>query len=920
MRALLSWGLVASVCLIPYKGWSQSPPPQPPPPIDKIDVNALQSAIKAALNCGANYLMRMEETNSVGFFYPPTILSNVVSYKDTKIIEEYYRIEKVEVPIYKPIYESYETFAVGGGDSAAGAKAMKKVTKNRVIGQEKIGSTNVERVVLDDKGPLVRKRTIYLDPVYEVNTYWTDGFWGMNGMSLYILIKCGYWDKTNLVADVAKNMAIVLDYSGLPDMTFDVAWLAAAFTIVPDKRYEKLRDRLINKLLDGQVVEGPARGLWGPVCIRGETLAAMIAYEQSLGRALAKAKEKLKAANDQALDRGSGKGKSREKSGVRSREDTVSDAEGMLKDFQRSYLHYAQQGTRFENVTDTFVLEDKTTMLGLPYYIYNQTLADMESTALALFAIREAADNKCLPDTIAKPTGAQSKTLIAQEKTSAVLARAAAAIAALQKKDGTWDESNIHQPLTAFLSLGLPPLETTKTFQLNSPTTMVSVVQAYSAFLDIGGVVGQDKIAGKYKSVLDNGAQAALNSLQTFADKPSMKNNAGRLTPPYDLYAKAAPIRQTPAGSDRRDLLLRLTFFLVNQQRDDGSWRNPVSVGLSSSLVAFWDETQRQAHEKRMGKLPPEKRVPFHNMTYRGHYRSTLRLINGPFLSTAHAMLYLLGEVREPVFGYFSAAGETATPPLVPAALDVLSREKGIPLTSIRVTPQTPMGIVMRVPVIFISSAITPDDKITILLSRYSGGMGFLIIEKPATADADWENKWATIIGASRAGSVPESVSFLQGLPFKPDMRGLYDSVGQLAAVFLPPVIQQTQGGSTSPNPRIAMTAASILRTYIDPAYFTDDYPIKLKGFTGDPFVARVASLELLASALKAQQAQMPDRAVAPAATPSPANAAPAQPAADSAATAEKPAAQDDLLETTEEGIPVPKPKEAAPPKADEVW
>ena len=69
--------------------------------------------------------------------------------------------------------------------------------------------------------------------------------------------------------DTAQRLADYLDAYGLPDRTWDLAWLTVAFANLPQtvELNKTLTERMVRKLLLGQVTEGPGAGLWGPVAI-----------------------------------------------------------------------------------------------------------------------------------------------------------------------------------------------------------------------------------------------------------------------------------------------------------------------------------------------------------------------------------------------------------------------------------------------------------------------------------------------------------------------------------------------------------------------------------------------------------------------------------------------------------------------------
>ncbi len=929
LRRFQSWIILAAFFTFFSRGFGQGAlVPAPVPAMDKIDAGALQGAVRAAMACGAEYLMSAEETNQCGFLFAPVSYSNIVSYSDTKEVESRYKLliqTNRQVTSrharMKPVFESYETFEVGTGASGVDARNLRKVTKQRVIGQKPdgflmvtqilydasrplasnqtvIGTVTITQTLADVNGPFAVKRQVPINPVWARQVYWNDGLLGLNGMGMYVLLKCGYYEKNNMLQSVARNISSHIEYYGMPDLTWDVAWLAAAFANIPDPKFNATRDRLVNRLLDGQIVEGAARGMWGPVCIRGETLGAMLAYEQTLTKAFAKAKDELAKRPDYKL-----------------RQTMVNESEETLKSFQKSYLMVAQQGLRFEQVTNTFVTgspDERIIQLGLPYYIYNQAVADMESTALALFAIREAAKNKALPAKTVMPVGARKTKLLEGEMPQAILARTAAALAAMQKQDGTWDEANKFQPISVFIPFGMPALKPEEVLVLESPQTLLSTVQGLSALVDLGYVVGYDRLMGKYRANVDAGYKAVVEKLEAFLGNPAAKEGVGRLVPPYDLSGKAPVLMQPgvfPEG--RRDLWSRMAYHLVLLQKDDGSWPGVNGVFTSSGLLAQYDAQTRKDHELQQARLPEEKRVPYNRTQARAVLYRGMRPMPGGYLATCQSMLHLLAGVREPVVGFFDEKADAAMPPVLKAACNGLGRETGVSVTPLRVTPRSEAGLVIRLPVVYLDGAALPEMPQTkALLAAYCQGTGFLVIEKPVNANPDFETKWAAIING-KAGNVPDNIEFMKNLAGKAAMRGLFGGNGQLTGVFMPQV--KDAAGMVTVDARVVTVVAAILKQHAPSAYFEGEYPVKVNGDPDSPFVTRIVMREQLSLASRAAPQALPDRAAGTPVTTVPTASPPP-------AAVVKPGPGEEPVETTDTGVPVPRTQSRGGTKTDEVW
>ena len=353
-----------------------------PPQAKNIPPVALNITVRASLACGSAYLLNQIKTNYLHYAAPPMTTRKVTGWKSNKTYTVKYSWK--DVPAYKNIYEEYETFAVGSSQSVE-ARKMGKVKRRRVIGTKKCGTQ--KRLFRDPKGDVVRTHTQHLGPIYgEGAEYWGGYVTGDSALALLALLKSGIPETNPILIQQADLLDSYVNTFGISDLTWNVAWMATAFSNLRNKKYDKTRSMLINRILDGQVTDGRARGMWGPICVNRRILSSLVAHEGNLGETLKQLKAKLK-----------------KKPKSSARRQAVEETEQKLKAFEDIYRSITQQGLRFDNIQKRFLLKDSSWdtqqrfMAGLPYYFYNRTLADMESTSLALYAIREAAENGYLP-------------------------------------------------------------------------------------------------------------------------------------------------------------------------------------------------------------------------------------------------------------------------------------------------------------------------------------------------------------------------------------------------------------------------------------------------------------------------------------------------------------------------------------------
>jgi hypothetical protein len=852
LSALILSGLPVSLFAAPL-------PPLPPIPAStQIDADNLSLATRAALVCGARYLLSDIETNETGYLVPPLIIKQIKEYQEKIPIELHYR--KVIVPLKKPVYEKYETMGTTKeGQSTDATRKIQKLTKQRIIGWEDTGKTQ-ERLVLDPNGPIVEQRFQYKNPIYESKITWPNNFLGLNGMALYALLKSGSVEQDGWVKTAIRTLDGDLTLRGIPDTTFDLAWLVAAFSLVNDKEFFTNRDRMISKLLDGQIVESPGRGLWGPVSIRTDLLAAMISHERNLADRWDKAKAKLKELPDN---------KSRLKS--------VQDAESAFRNFQVQYKPITQHGLRFETCTERLIIglskEDTVILPGLPFYFYTQNLGDIENTALALFALREAAKNNCLPKTVWRPLGATQSPVLQPEPPNIILARAANAIATRQRPDGSWDQCNVHQTITAFAPLGFPPLAASEVFNLPSSATPLAALQGANAFIAAGQIVGMAKLAEKFKSNLDRALENRLKIAQNYITVPPATFGPAGLGHPFDLYQQLAEIHLQPGNfeEERRDLWAQIAVQVLNQQKDDGGWISQDVPTPSSSVLEFrvcCGEDNRSIHNERNVR---KKDKDFNPVVFRRNFLAHRNnQMEGRAYSTASAMIFLLGGLREPVFGSLAIGSADSSGPIPAQALQLVNRNRrGAPATLIRVTRQTPASFINRLPVLYVQSSAEGLDSIALeVIKRYVSGAGFLVLSQPAEAATDFATQWTALIPGSKNGKLPATSPFLKNQQtVSPDkIIGLYGAEGQLTGILLNIALRaQPAGGAVSPQ-QAALLVSLASREYSSD---TDPAPGQLLPPGDDPFVVRIGAIDLL-NARPFDRSKLTQAPPAPAANPTP--------------------------------------------------
>lgn len=464
----------------------------PPDPAEE-----LRQAARLSLAQGVALLKQKAAADPDGWIMGPSRYVKVIG---TTNVTVHLSRRTVWQPIYS--YTSVVTFV----QETVGAP-LRKVIQQRPVKQ--IGSNAVEQLVYDPNGSITREES---RPIYDRsgNIRWTTRGIGDAALATYALRKAGVPDTDPVMQGMLINLRNHITSFGLPDQTWNLAWLTAVFAGTPGDQAAELTQRLASRLLDGQITDGDARGLWGTLSVHHATLAAMmrdyLAMLADLQKKEARLKEKPGKMAQAAVD---------EVQEMMDRHRTLTEAE------------VCQRAFRFAGVEGSWVIDphaDPQIMLpGADHLFFNQTVADIESTWVALFGLSVAAENGRLPAEsrrvrIARKPGstAAPSPLPPPERAEAVWARAANSLAARQAKDGSWSECNIHQPVTKFdaFKTTLPVPSDPKSFlPLVSLTTALSAAQGFAALDCIGAGVGMKKLLTSFGPVYASGGTASQKEI-----------------------------------------------------------------------------------------------------------------------------------------------------------------------------------------------------------------------------------------------------------------------------------------------------------------------------------------------------------------------------------------------------------------------
>lgn len=383
------------------------------PAAELISPDVLEPAVQQAVANGvAALIARMTaEDNASGLALPP---------HQTVRVDGYNEVNAKRVTAERPVYEHVAVEMIvpviaSGKETGRFAKEKRMVSTGK-----KIGTETFEYLAPDPNGSETMKVPIYAK---DGPAMWRAYLPGLNGMALYVLAKAGLGDHPATVKHAAALAEHAKADIGLPDLTFDLAWMAAGFaTLGADSPHEKLTRRLYSKLLDGQIREkGDLDGLWGPVCVNfthfGKlmTVGQMILHElntvipKKLETASPAEQEKIIAVGQQMKE--------------------------FANIYERTQLDVFRAGTRMLGIQGCYRVGDTLVLPGLPFNAYQWVMSDVESTEAAVFAIAAGKKAGVLPRETDR--GAiKGKKVHAPVKADVVLKMAAKRLAAAIGDDG----------------------------------------------------------------------------------------------------------------------------------------------------------------------------------------------------------------------------------------------------------------------------------------------------------------------------------------------------------------------------------------------------------------------------------------------------------------------------------------------------
>jgi hypothetical protein len=502
---------------------------------------------------------------------------------------------------------------------------MKKVQRRQTVGREKVGERQATRLVRDDNGDIVKthhRNTHVYGPGGP--DYHPVGWAGNNGFALYALLEAGVApDEEPQLAELADTLEAYCRVYGLPDFTWDVAGLLAGLSRYPGDKYDYTVKLLLGRLLSGQCASRENPGLWGPLCVSADHLAKILtefdAVEAYSARVEAFAKSPQGRGNPL----------------VEQERQKVTDARESVRNLFRGVSRSAH---RFIDATGPLKFDDDFEEVshdiripGWPYNLYQETMGDLHSTAVAVFALRVAHEQDQLPDEVSFELlrSVDRKPLVDPVNPHHILRETLGTLADAQDDEGRWDEMIVWEETGPLAPLadsikGKPRVAPGEVASLRTP---ISQAQGVAAMEDVLAILGDD-FRERYADKLTAGREQLLSMVEDVlaipndAPKPSANSIevyrqfaplAAGVSEPFDCLFWMR-LHGDKESDDAQRFSAQMLDYLVANQEADGLWNVPGHhFAILTPALREWSRQQlaawKQQIEKEGRKWPGDPRV-----------------------------------------------------------------------------------------------------------------------------------------------------------------------------------------------------------------------------------------------------------------------------------------------------------------------
>ena len=779
--------------------------------------NTLDSEVRTALAQAVEFFKKRAAEDEEGWVIPPRRTRKVVGHET---VTHRYREEVREVPVFEYEYETYEVVQkVRVGESAAAVDTFRKVKKRRVVSRKQVGTKKLKRLVRDPDGPIERSHRI---PQYGPGgaDVWARYALGDNALALYALRHAGVPAEDATVSQLTTALYGFISSYGYPDETWDLAWLTAAFSTLTYEPHRQAARAMASKLLDAQIRDGEATGLWGPVAINTALLAERVREVEDLSQDFQEAK---KAAS---------KGKREERAYQR-----IDQAYRKALANLTRVATFGMAGHTIESgLTMNSEFGPSAKLPGLSDYIYNQRSADLGSTAVALYALRQAAENETLPKELWRPESSKTEA----ESPAELLVTSLDVLAKKLVETRNWDEMNRYQAVTDFDKVAIFPgiPGTDEPFpRPASDTSLLTTLQGFSAMTDSARIAKSERMNSKYRRHMEKGSELFRASAESLLDQSTVTGAKPWLLAPYKHYLFLSEVTREPGSSkeDRRDLWLPLAQKLLTMRSPEGSWvhKGPGRrYHLPSSLLARLEVIEEPAKKALPEYDKPRADRGYHKIAEALKSDKKIRPTIEDVVPTACAMIFLAENVRPPVIGECLWSSETEGSRLTPLVTSVMRQQKGLSVRYSAVSRPLQSEHLVELPVLLIRGQgdFNPDDNEAKALKGYLDAGGLVLIEAAADSEGskflgdaeqalkEWLPDSATL---EDVGSDEDLMGAAVG---KAKIQAFRKANNSLAAALLP--VAPAAGAKGLPRSTAARAVYNMLFQKVPPEMLEENYPI----------------------------------------------------------------------------------------------
>ena len=811
MRQLLVW----SLCLIVVGGLSAQEPAEEPP--ESYSLTVRRSAAHAA-----EFLLNGTEENLHGLVVQPVLVPRY--RKELRRFRE--RRYTVRVPEYKFEYVEV-TRPVGSGSE----RRMAKVKERRIVGIS--GYHDEERVQLihDKEGPIERMWNV---PFYDEESLlegirMPHGLLGYNAMALHTFVMLGYDTQDPRIRRLKGALEMYILNFGVPDNTFDVAWLTAAFCRWPEKdeQLETIRLVLIRKLLSGQVNDARIKGLWGPECLDDEVVVAHLKRLGKIYEELTVLKQELKIATDKERERDVIKIEKK----LSAAETLLEEEEGRMKfvtwrapeimgDPAREIRLQPPHdgGPTSPDFTDTlYPIRPSVPMI----YPFLERTTDLESTMWALYALAEVEAAGYLPARLDRPD-VGSDAFRPYEVGKMIKAAFDGVVACYDPKQKGWLIGNQWVDMRKRYYSGLKWVVPKEDVKLDNPATLMADTAAYQCLSSLDRIAGLDDLSSSSgglvrasESRLEQ-ALTALKGMRMYSKLPHGARNPIAYISSLNGYQWSLGGLELTRPSAFEDY----SKYLMRIQQDDGGWGPPNTYTILDSPSAIENYRIRYKQFQATLDQPDKERAHYWRFHFRGRAPQTLE-----------ALRYLADGTWPAVAVHWKSDGLSANPVVLPRGLRYLNRRGGT-LSYVR-TNEWPPPEIPDVPAAVVltgkGALSAADAKALEPLFPYIRAGGLVVAEAPASEEgiAFARSLFEALTPAlpdKTFGDIPDDTYLLAELPKRPPLRGVMDGDGSIAVIFLM-VGKETEGYSLSKS-AAGQVLATLLKARLPPLLLEQHYPV----------------------------------------------------------------------------------------------